>query len=51
MSVWKYVKVDGAWRYKAAIEAKGKIVPNMVRVNGWSSTRKGPTIFAAVGDG
>jgi hypothetical protein len=34
MSVWKYVKVDGAWRYKAAIENKGKIVPNMVRVNG-----------------
>lgn len=34
MSVWKYVKVDGAWRYKAAIETKGKIVPNMVRVNG-----------------
>jgi hypothetical protein len=34
MSVWKYVKVDGAWRYKAAIEDKGKIVPNMVRVKG-----------------
>ena len=34
MSVWKYVKVDGAWRYKAAIEDKGKIIPNMVRVDG-----------------
>ncbi len=34
MSVWKYVKVNGAWRYKAAIEDKGKIIPNMVRVNG-----------------
>jgi len=34
MSVWKYVKVDGVWRYKAAIEDKGKIVPNMVRVSG-----------------
>jgi hypothetical protein len=31
MSVWKYVKVKGAWRYKAAIEDKGKIIPNMVR--------------------
>jgi hypothetical protein len=34
MSVWKYVKVKGAWRYKAAIEDKGKIIPNMVRVDG-----------------
>jgi hypothetical protein len=34
MSVWKYVKVNGAWRYKAAIEDKGKIIPNMVRVDG-----------------
>jgi hypothetical protein len=34
MSVWKYVKVDGARRYKAAIEDKSKILPNMVRVNG-----------------
>ena len=33
MSVWKYVKVNGVWRYKAAIELKGKIAPNMVRVN------------------
>jgi integrase len=34
MSVWKYVKVDGVWRYKRAIEDKGKIIPNMVRVDG-----------------
>jgi hypothetical protein len=34
MSVWKYVQVKGAWRYKAAIEDKGKIIPNMVRVDG-----------------
>ena len=34
MSVWKYVKVDGKWRYKAAIEDNGKIVANMVRVRG-----------------
>ena len=34
MSVWKYVKVDGDWRYTAPTENKGKIVPNMVRVNG-----------------
>ena len=34
MSVWKYVKVHGTWHYKAAIEDKGKIIPNMVRVDG-----------------
>jgi hypothetical protein len=34
MNVWKYVKVDSAGRYKAAIENRGKIVPNMMRVNG-----------------
>jgi len=34
MSVWKYVKVHGTGHYKAAIEDKGKIIPNMVRVDG-----------------
>jgi hypothetical protein len=52
MSVWKYVKVEGVWRYKAAIEDKGKLLPNMVRVNGkWSFTRKALTTSAAVGNG
>jgi len=30
VSVWKYVKVEGVWRYKDAIEDKGKLLPNMV---------------------
>src|ERR1035437_2354620 len=34
MTIWKYVKVGGAWRYKAAVEIDGKLMPNMVRVDG-----------------
>lgn len=36
VSIWKHVRLaDGKWRYcRPVLDAKGKIVPDMVRVNG-----------------
>lgn len=55
LSVWKYVKVDDTWRYKAAIEDNGRVVPNMARVRGQvefhHSTKRVPITFAAVAEG
>ena len=35
-SIWKHVRIgDGKWRYcRPVLDAKGKIIPNMVLVNG-----------------
>jgi len=49
MSVWKYVKVNGAGRYKAAIEDKGKIIPNMVRVDGKVEFHEGGIYYFRTG--
>jgi hypothetical protein len=36
VSIWKHVRVaEGKWRYcRPVLDAKGKIIPNMVLVNG-----------------